>query len=160
MKYSYHDFLATYGIGGAHPGGIQLSTQILVNENLTSNHKVLEVGCGTGQTAQYIVKNFDCHMTVLDQHSLMLKKAADRFNKEGVMLQLVEGRAEVLPFEDSSFDYVLAESATIFTSIIPEFNVSESVSEEIIDIGGKHQEITMKYREKLQFAYFRAVCDK
>ncbi|PWK11479.1 class I SAM-dependent methyltransferase [Tumebacillus permanentifrigoris] len=114
---TYHDFLATFGIGGAHPGGIALTREVVAKEVLTRKSRVLDAGCGTGQTAAYLAKVFGCQVTALDLHPLMLEKAGRRFQREHLHVQLVRGDVHELPFASGSFDLVLVESVTIFTTI-------------------------------------------
>lgn len=117
MTYSYQDFLAHLGIGGAHPGGLDITKNVLNKERLKMHHKVLDVGCGTGQTAVFIVKHFGCHVTGLDSHPLMLKKARKRSKRKYLSLPFVLGKVENMPFDDNTFDAVIAESVTLFTNI-------------------------------------------
>ncbi|KEO82521.1 class I SAM-dependent methyltransferase [Tumebacillus flagellatus] len=114
---TYHDFLATFGIGGAHPGGLALTRDVVAKEGLTRASQVLDAGCGTGQTAAYLVKTYGARVTALDQHPLMLEKARRRFQREGLGVQLLQGDVHRLPFPERSFDLVLVESVTIFTRI-------------------------------------------
>lgn len=116
-KYNYHDFLATLGFGGAHPGGIALTKELLKDIRIDQNSKILDAGCGTGQTSAYLVKTYGCHVTAVDSHPVMLQKAQARFSKEGVHVNLVQGDLENIPLVDASFDLVLAESVTVFTNI-------------------------------------------
>lgn len=114
---TYHDFLATFGIGGAHPGGIALTRAVLAKEGLTRKTSVLDAGCGTGQTAAYLAQSFGANVTALDLHPLMLEKAGRRFQRAGLRVQLVQGDVHELPFASGTFDLVLVESVTIFTTI-------------------------------------------
>ncbi len=118
-KYNYHDFLAHFGIGAAHPGGFALTKELTKSESLSPQHKVLEVGCGTGQSAAYLAQTYGCQVTAIEPHPLMLQKAAQRFRKERLPIQLIQGSSEKLPFPGESFDFLLAESVTIFTNIVP-----------------------------------------
>lgn len=117
-KFTYHDFLAFFGIGGAHPGGLALTKEVLRLEKIKASSKVLDVGCGTGQTAAYIAKVYNCEVTALDSHPVMLEKAKERFLKDNLRIRLVQGDIMNLPFSDNSFDLVVAESVTIF-SLVP-----------------------------------------
>jgi ubiquinone/menaquinone biosynthesis C-methylase UbiE len=120
----YHDFLAKFGIGSAHPGGMALTVDLLKRERLTAKTRVLDVGCGTGRTAAYLAKTFGCRVTALDQHPLMIEKARRRFQREGLPVELLQGDIHQLPFQKGTFDVVIAESVTIFTDLprsLPEY---------------------------------------
>jgi ubiquinone/menaquinone biosynthesis C-methylase UbiE len=116
-QYTYHDFLANFGITGAHPGGLAFTIEILNSEKLSPTSEVLDVGCGTGQTSSYLKQKYDCQVSAIEKHPLMLKKSGNRFKKENLRIHLVEGTAEKIPFASDSFDIVIAESVTVFTSI-------------------------------------------
>jgi ubiquinone/menaquinone biosynthesis C-methylase UbiE len=115
--YTYHDFLASFGVGGAHPGGLSLTKEVLEHVTINKGSKILEVGCGTGQTAAYLAQTFGCDVTAIDKHLEMVKKARKRFEKGQLEVEVVEGDIEKLPFADDSFDFILAESVTIFADI-------------------------------------------
>ncbi|MGZ4106989.1 MAG: methyltransferase domain-containing protein, partial [Tumebacillaceae bacterium] len=88
---TYHDFLANFGIGGAHPGGMTMTRDILQREGIAKGTRVLDVGCGTGQTSAYLVRQFGCQVTAIDRHPLMLEKARRRFQRERLNVTLVQG---------------------------------------------------------------------
>ena len=114
MNHTYTDLLATFGIGGAHPGGLELTKTILMEENLVGK-KLLEVGCGTGQSSLFI-KSLGIDVTPIDKHPLMIKKANNRFAKESIQLCAQEMDIEDCDFEDCSFDFILSESVLSFTN--------------------------------------------
>lgn len=116
-KHNYHDFLAFMGVGGAHPGGLALTKELLKNISINQNFKVLDAGCGTGQTAAYIAKNYDCHVTAIDRHPMMLQKAKDKCGKNSLNVEFIQGDIEDMPFAHESFDFIIAESVTVFTNI-------------------------------------------
>lgn len=113
-NHSYTDLLAFFGIGGAHPGGLELTKTILLEENL-SGKKLLEVGCGTGQSSLFI-KSMEIDITPIDFHPLMIEKANKRFAEQNVQLQAHRMNLEECDFEDYSFDFILAESVLSFTN--------------------------------------------
>lgn len=115
MKSSYEDALAYYGIGGAHPGGLNLTKKVLKKMLLSERTRVLDAGCGTGQTASYIVKEYSSKVTAIDVHPIMLQKAHHRFTLDRLPVKLHRASVELLPFKDESFDLVLSESVTAFT---------------------------------------------
>lgn len=112
----YHDMLAHIGAGGAHPGGFAATLNFLAHFPIESGARVLEVGCGTGQTACYLAEN-GCKVTALDIRPKMLEKAKQRAQKRGVNLRVIEGDVRALPLADEQFDVVLGESVTVFVTI-------------------------------------------
>lgn len=116
MKRSYLDFLAEFGVSGAHPGGFSLTKELLSAVNLSKGASILEIGCGTGQTAEYIASSFDCTVTAIDNHPVMVEKAMTRLKKQNVEVEY--GEAGKLFFSDQAFDFVLAESVISFTPSI------------------------------------------
>lgn len=117
MKQTYLDCLAALGVGGAHPGGLKLSKQLLEKEDLQPEMTVLDLGCGTGQTAAYIARKYKCHVTALDVDPTMLEKCRQRMDEEALSVEIVRGDAENLPFKDRTFDLVLAESVIAFVDM-------------------------------------------
>lgn len=113
----YLEFLAELEIGGAHPGGLLLSKKALQSLGISKTTRILDVGCGTGQTMEFVNKHYQCHVVGIDSHPIMVQKANQRFQKLGLSLICLQGYAESLPFEDHSFDYVLSESVLVFTDI-------------------------------------------
>lgn len=117
MANMYLDLLAYFGVGSAHPGGFRLTQSILENENILPVETVLDVGCGTGQTAAFLAKKFHCQVTAIDKHPIMIEKAEERFKNNNPPIKVIEGDAENLSFADDSFDFAIAESVIVFTNI-------------------------------------------
>ncbi|MGF9978159.1 class I SAM-dependent methyltransferase [Viridibacillus arvi] len=117
MSNAYLDLLAYFGIGGAHPGGFNLTQTILEDANIQLSESVLDVGCGTGQTSAFLAKRFNCQVTAIDKHPIMIEKAVERFKNNPASVKVMEGDAECLNFEDDSFDFIIAESVIVFTDI-------------------------------------------
>ena len=65
--------------------------------------RVLDVATGTGMVARELHDRYACHVVGLDQSADMLRLARAR---SGVYDELLEGRAESLPFEDNAFDHL------------------------------------------------------
>ncbi|MGZ0085591.1 class I SAM-dependent methyltransferase [Caldibacillus thermoamylovorans] len=114
---SYLDWLADMGIDGAHPGGFELTKQILRKLNIDRATSVLDVGCGTGQTAAYIAKQYRADVAAIDLHPTMIAKAQQRFAALKVPVQLQRASVEALPFPAETFDLVLSESVLAFVSL-------------------------------------------
>lgn len=117
MGKSYIDLLEAFGIGGAHPGGLWLTKQLLKNVSPASSVNILDAGCGTGQTTEFIISQYKCRVTAIDYHPGMVKKARNRLRKHSGMAHVLHGNIEQLPLKDDSFDYVLSESVLSFVDI-------------------------------------------
>jgi ubiquinone/menaquinone biosynthesis C-methylase UbiE len=117
LKYTYLDALALLGIGGAHPGGLQLTKQIFAKENINKDTKILDSGCGTGQTSAYLAQRYGSSITALDSNNIMIEKARKRFELLDLPIQAIVGSTENLPLQKHSFDIVISESVMAFTDI-------------------------------------------
>ena len=62
---------------------------------------MLDVATGTGLVARELVRRFGCSVVGIDQSPEMLAVARER--TRGLPIELVEGRAEALPFADGEF---------------------------------------------------------
>lgn len=118
MNYTYLDCLALFGVGGAHPGGLQLTKRILAEEKINGDTTLLEVGCGTGQTAAYISHQYACSVSALDNNSIMVEKARQRFSSLDLAIDAKVGDTRNLPYPNKHFDIVLSESVISFTNLI------------------------------------------
>lgn len=124
MNYSYTDCLAIFGVGGAHPGGLQLTKELLSREKIDETTSILDAGCGTGQTSAYIAEQYRSKVTSLDSNKIMLDKARQRFLSLNLPIEVKQGSTENLPFSEGIFDLILSESVISFTDVsltIPEF---------------------------------------
>ena len=63
--------------------------------------RVLDVATGTGLVARALVRRYGCSVVGLDQSEEMLGRARALVGPD---VELVQGEAERLPFEDASFD--------------------------------------------------------
>ena len=124
LNYTYLDCLAIFGVGGAHPGGLQLTKELLSREKIDETKSILDAGCGTGQTSAYIAEQYRCNVTSLDCNKIMLDKARQRFSSLHLPIEVKQGSTENLPFDEGLFDIILSESVISFTDVsltIPEF---------------------------------------
>lgn len=113
---NYFELLAWLGIGSSHPGGFPNTKQYLGLLQIKKEDLVLEAGCGTGNTACYLAKTYNCKVIGTDVNPEMIERAKARAEREG-LAHLVEFKvADVyrLPFNGGTFDVVLAESLTVF----------------------------------------------
>lgn len=117
MTYTYLDSLNHLGVGGAHPGGLQLTKKLLLREKLDHTKVILDAGCGTGQTSAFLKQQYDCKVVAIDRSKIMIEKANKRFSSLNINIEAIQGNIEQLPFEDRTFDVVLSESVMAFTHI-------------------------------------------
>jgi SAM-dependent methyltransferase len=111
---TYFDFLAKFGVGGAHPGGIPLTKNILSSEKITNKSRILDAGCGTGQTAAYLYQHYLARVDGVEINPIMIEKAKRRFQSLNLPINLIQGSVEKLPFKDNTFDFILSESVLAF----------------------------------------------
>ena len=117
MTLQYTDMLALLGVGGSHPGGLHLTKELLAEEKITNSTAILDIGCGTGQTAAYLFWEYNCKVTACDLNETMVQKANKRFKRMNLPLKAQIGHAERLSFVDETFDIVLFESVAAFTDL-------------------------------------------
>ena len=122
----YFNAQARLGMSMQHPGGI-IATNRLVGffPPLKDASRILEIGCGAGRTAGLLLDRFPCSYIGIDASPAMLKRARAflmPYRSRVALLQL-DLREKKLPFSDSSFDVVFAESVFAIldaSQIIPE----------------------------------------
>jgi len=112
--FTYTDFLSKFGVGGAHPGGIELTKKIVGTKNIDNNSRILDIGCGTGQTAAYLANEYSAIVTGIDIHPIMIEKAKKRMKKEHLPVEILQCSIENVPLQDDTFDFVLSESVLSF----------------------------------------------
>ena len=91
--------------------------------NIPPGSSVLDVACGTGNTAIPLTRA-GCIVTGVDIATNLLDQARERARSEGMDISFIEGDAEQLPFPDSSFDAVLSMFGAMFAPR-PELVVAE-----------------------------------
>jgi demethylmenaquinone methyltransferase / 2-methoxy-6-polyprenyl-1,4-benzoquinol methylase len=74
--------------------------------NAGRGERVLDVATGTGAVALQLVRTHGCSVVGLDQSPEMLAAARERVAAAGLsdLIELVEGQADELPFDDGAFD--------------------------------------------------------
>ncbi|MCW3992364.1 MAG: class I SAM-dependent methyltransferase [Candidatus Bathyarchaeota archaeon] len=99
-------------IPALHLGGTKATEDLLEMCQLGPETRVLDIGCGGGQTACKIAREYGSQVVGIDISEVMISKA-----KENARDQNLEDRVEFrvadvfqLPFDDESFDVALFES--------------------------------------------------
>lgn len=111
----YLDVQAAIGVA-KHLGGLDASSELADICNAASADEVLDVGCGTGKTACFLVSNYGCRVIAVDINGLMIQRGKERAEREELDDSIEFGLADAsnLPFEEGRFDAVIVESVTAF----------------------------------------------
>ncbi|MFE1586287.1 class I SAM-dependent methyltransferase [Streptomyces sp. NPDC058737] len=83
---------------------------------ITGGHRVLDLGCGSGQTTRLAaLRAPGGHALGLDLSGPMLAEARDRAEREGVAnVSFAQGDAQVHPFEAGAFDAAMSRYGVMF----------------------------------------------
>lgn len=111
-----YDFLAHIGKAVINPGGRTGRDEILQRLALPRGARVLEIGCGTGETACFIARRYGCRVVAVDVSTAMIDGARARVAAQGLQHQVECRVADVvaLPFADDCFDYVVCQAVLMF----------------------------------------------
>jgi ubiquinone/menaquinone biosynthesis C-methylase UbiE len=116
----WYDFIGQLSdvLPALHLGGATATNDLIEMLQLGSDDRVLDVGCGAGQTACKIVKEHGSRIIGIDISDIMISRAQDRAKKQRVEDKVEFRVADVLqiPFNDGSFDAAIFESVL---TIIP-----------------------------------------
>lgn len=112
MKEAGHSFLARLGKTKLRPGGIDATNWLLNNAHLNKDSKVLEVACNMGTTMIKVANEYGCSVTGIDMDAKAIEKAKANIAKNHLedQLQVMQGNAFSLPFDDHTFDVVINEA--------------------------------------------------
>ena len=88
-----------------HPGGLVLTKRVVEYCAFTLGAKVVDVGCGTGTTVEYLRDICGLQAVGVDLSEARLEQGRER----SAGLPLIQGAGEQLPFADASVDGAIAE---------------------------------------------------
>ncbi len=91
-----------------HTGGIEATTALLDQLEVTPEMRVLDIGCGLGGTARHIVHRYGPRVVGVDLTDEYLETGRALNERLGLTdrIDLVQGSALSLPVEDRGFDLV------------------------------------------------------
>jgi ubiquinone/menaquinone biosynthesis C-methylase UbiE len=81
--------------------------------DLEAGSHVLDVACGNGNAALAAARRW-CKVTGVDYVPALLARAHERARADRLEVELLEGDAEALPFEDARFDAALSTYGVMF----------------------------------------------
>jgi demethylmenaquinone methyltransferase/2-methoxy-6-polyprenyl-1,4-benzoquinol methylase len=130
--YDQYDLMNDFMSLGVH----RLWKKNLINMMSPSpNHKLIDVGCGTGDIAKFYLKNVseNSHITCVDPNNSMVKKGKEKLS-EFKNLNWVIAPAENLPLIENSFNFY-----TISFGLRNTKNLSKALSEayRVLKPGGR-----------------------
>ena len=94
-----------------HTRGRESTLEVAELANLKSSDLVLDVGCGLGGTARHLADIYKCHITgidLTDEYISVGKKLTDLVGLSD-RVELCQGSALEIPYEDERFDIVWTE---------------------------------------------------
>jgi ubiquinone/menaquinone biosynthesis C-methylase UbiE len=90
-------------------GGERARRELINQARIEDRRRALDIGCGTGTLVMMLKKQFPAvEVAGVDPDEKALRRAKTKATRAGVSLQLDQGFADELPYEDSSFDRVLS----------------------------------------------------
>lgn len=90
-----------------HPGGLESTRDLLRAARLEPGAQLLDVGCGLGASAQIAAAEFGLRVDAVDANGPVLARARTRAGD--LRVHWTTAALPDLPFDDGSFDAVLAE---------------------------------------------------
>ena len=88
-----------------HPGGLELTEKGVSLCGFQKGMKILDIGCGKGETVNFLSQKFGLDAVGIDQSDLLIAEAQKAYPK----LTFKKGDADFLEFPSCSFDGVVME---------------------------------------------------
>lgn len=131
--------IAALGMSSMHPGGMEATYRLIRETGLEAGDRLLDVGCGVGQTSCLLATRYGAQVTGIDRSAAMVRRAQERARAMGAPVTFQEDDAYALSFPDEQFDLLFAESVTLFLDterVLPELR-------RVLKPGGRIADIVM-----------------
>ncbi len=96
-------------IESLHPGGLDLTHELASLCNVGAGTRVLDVACGTGESACYLAERLGADVCGVDRSPSQIHRARGKAAARGLLVRFREGVAAALPFADDTFDVAICE---------------------------------------------------
>lgn len=110
------ELMVKAGFSKLHPGGKYSTEKLLEFLNIDNTKRVLDIGCGLGDTTIYIAKRFGCQVKGVDIMPEMIKQAEENALKQKIShlttFETVDAMSPVC--SDTSFDIAIFQGVLIF----------------------------------------------
>jgi arsenite methyltransferase len=97
-----------------HPGGLELTRELAELCKIQKDAKVLDIACGTGETACFLAERFAARVYGVDHSDQMIERAKAKAQTRGLAVEFRNADAASLPFGDAEFDAVICECTLCF----------------------------------------------
>ncbi|MEG6523754.1 DVU_1556 family methyltransferase [Desulfotomaculum sp. 1211_IL3151] len=111
------------------PGGFRLTDRAIAFCNLAPGAKILDVGCGTGATVEYLIEKYHFNALGIDPSEVLLQNGRQRRPD----LPLLQGVGECLPFSDGEMEGVFAECTL---SLMDNLDRALGECQRVLKVGG------------------------
>jgi len=110
------DLMVKAGFSKLHPGGRYSTEKLLDFLKIDQSKRIIDIGCGPGETTIYIAKKYGCHVTGVDIMPEMIRKAKENAVKHKVShLTKFEIVDVMTPFySEHLFDIAIIQAVLIF----------------------------------------------
>ena len=92
-----------------HPGGLLLTAALASVCGITRSTRVLDVACGTGESACFLAERLGAEVCGIDSSERLLEQARAKAAGRALSVEFVRGTAENLPFATAMFDVAICE---------------------------------------------------
>lgn len=99
------------GLEILHPGGLTLTEETASRCRIGRGTRVLEVACGTGESACFLAGDRGADVTAVDHSAGMVRRTRRKARERGVEVAVVRADAHRLPFPRGGFDAAISECA-------------------------------------------------
>lgn len=97
-----------------HPGGLELTRELVELCNIWPGASVLDVACGTGETVCFVAERWAARVYGVDRSEQMIRRAEAKARARGVTVQFATADAARLPFGDAVLDAAICECTLCF----------------------------------------------